>query len=206
MPSEQSEAGIDLDAGLVEDAAQLRDGRNLDLMAEAFCTACETTAELDETAIDQDTTWIGDECECGETEVNVRVAPWPRDFQREETDRYVDTGGPFWGAYFRDLCRGHREYVKHDPRPEKTEEIDLHTTPDGEHVGEPVPVTECTLCRESANKHGYGIHTVSIYGCPNCGNDIERLQSRGRGAVVNYNRCYECAPTRMQRLREWLPW
>ena len=54
------------------------DHRQIDLMAMAWCSDCETHAEIDETNIDDETHWVKESCECGEVEVTARVAPWPR--------------------------------------------------------------------------------------------------------------------------------
>lgn len=83
----------EIDKEIDDDAVRIRDGRNLDLMAESFCVLCETTAFIDETAIDHDTMWITEECECGETKVNARVAPWPRDYMVEESTSYPGGNG-----------------------------------------------------------------------------------------------------------------
>lgn len=110
-----------------------------------------------------------------------------------DSPRFVQKGGPFWGAEFEELCRGHRLYVL-EPRAEPSEEIDLHRDPDGNPAGEPVPVEECYLCRRDANEHGYGLHGVSARGCPNCGAEVTPRTWKGRGAALNLQRCYECRP------------
>lgn len=109
------------------------------------------------------------------------------------SQRYVKKGGKYWGNDYAELCRGHRIYVW-SPRLGPNEEADLLVSPEGERVPAPPPVTECPMCLSSANRHGHGIHSVGIYGCPNCGGEVERKQSRGPHSVLNYTRCYECAP------------
>lgn len=113
---------------------------------------------------------------------------------RNMTDRYVSTGGPYWGAHFENLCRGHRVYLLRDPR--ENGQIDLYTGPNGEYDENPPSVQDCTLCNKRANEHGYGVHGVSIYGCPNCGGDVTKKTRKGR----KFNVCYECNPTLLKRL------
>lgn len=113
--------------------------------------------------------------------------------EQSESSRYVRTGGKWWGAKFEDLCRGHRLYVL-KPRTGADERIDLHTSPDGEHVGEPVDYTDCTLCKRDANKHGQGLHGVSAEGCAICGGELKRRQTKGGGGFLNYQKCPNCTP------------
>lgn len=113
-----------------------------------------------------------------------------------DDSRYLDTGGPYWGAEFEELCRGHRAYVKR-PAPGANAHgvrVDLHEDPDGNYVGEPVPSTECFLCNKHANEHGHGLHGVSVYDCPNCGAETEPRTWKGRGSNLNLRRCYDCRP------------
>lgn len=71
----------------LHETARLEDGRAIDVMATSWCEECETFANLDETDIPRDTDWMQESCECGEVEMGVRVAPWPRDGLGEEQDQ-----------------------------------------------------------------------------------------------------------------------